>query len=74
MVRWTIVFTSRVEESVGYQAVRKLLKNARYYGLRCEDAGRQRVCRDDAERREALAAWAKGELARHVATRGSRSS
>jgi hypothetical protein len=67
MVRWTITFTSRVDdESIGYQAVRKLLKAARYYGLRCTDVGRERLYRDDEERREALAEFVKGELERRV--------
>ena len=75
MVRWTIVLESKVAgEGDGSDVigVRKLLKNAlRWYGLRCRGAGRERVFRDDGERRRALAEEVKGELARRVAGRGN---
>jgi hypothetical protein len=68
MVRWTITFTSRVDdESVGYQAVRKLLKAARFYGLRCRGVEREPIV-VVVDKRALLARAVKRELARKVAT------
>jgi hypothetical protein len=69
MVRWTIVLEAK-DHSGGSDVigVRKLLKNAmRWHGLRCVGSSCVWVFRDDRERREALAEWMKGELAKRVA-------
>jgi hypothetical protein len=66
MVRWTITFTSRVDdESIGYQAIRKFVKAARFYGLRCRDVEREPIV-VVVDRRAVLARAIKRELAEKV--------
>jgi hypothetical protein len=71
MVRWTIVLESKADggwDGADVIGIRTILKNAlRWHGLKCVMGDCERVCRDDEERREALAEFVKRELAGRVA-------